>query len=217
MSDDQALNSLDRFRKQPGRLVLEEHGHCEVPAGCGGVVLRWRDPHAVLPVTLYLYAPVAADCFLDGVPLEQGRVDLAPGRHLLAVHLADVDLSGGLIMFAALHDPKEYQKVTPAEVVEEPMKVLSAADGSWKYVLDQPPDDWTAPAFDDAAWSALVRVATPKLEWQDHGSYQCSRCEEAGAVCLGLPSRKRKTLGRRSIWVRKAFDVPGPRWPEAEG
>ena len=29
----QRLNSLDRFRKQPGKLILEEHGSCEVPAG----------------------------------------------------------------------------------------------------------------------------------------------------------------------------------------
>jgi hypothetical protein len=44
-----ALNSLDRFRKHPGQLVLEEHGHCEVPAGCGGVVLRWRNPNPSPP------------------------------------------------------------------------------------------------------------------------------------------------------------------------
>lgn len=44
------LNSISRFSKQSPRLVLEEHGHCEVPAGCGGVVLRWRgadDPIAL--------------------------------------------------------------------------------------------------------------------------------------------------------------------------
>jgi hypothetical protein len=44
MSGEQRLNSLDRFRKQPGRLVLEEHSHCQVPAGCGGGVLRRRNP-----------------------------------------------------------------------------------------------------------------------------------------------------------------------------
>ena len=35
------LNGPDRYRKRSPRLVLEEHSHCEVPAGCGGVVLRW--------------------------------------------------------------------------------------------------------------------------------------------------------------------------------
>jgi sulfatase modifying factor 1 len=28
--------------------VLEAHSHCEVPAGCGGVVLQWRNPSAGL-------------------------------------------------------------------------------------------------------------------------------------------------------------------------
>ena len=50
MADEQQLNSLSRFRKQPGRLVLEEHGHCEVPAG-GGVVLRRRNP-VLLPMSV---------------------------------------------------------------------------------------------------------------------------------------------------------------------
>ena len=31
------LNSLDQFRKQSSRLVLEEHSHCEVPAGYLGM------------------------------------------------------------------------------------------------------------------------------------------------------------------------------------
>jgi len=66
MAENQHLNSLGRFRKQPGRLVLEEHSHCEVPTGCGGVVLRWRNPHAVLPVTMHLYTPVRATLLVDG-------------------------------------------------------------------------------------------------------------------------------------------------------
>ena len=37
------INTLSRYRGRPPRLVLEEHNHCEVPAGCGGVVLRWRN------------------------------------------------------------------------------------------------------------------------------------------------------------------------------
>src|SRR5947199_1939086 len=104
MSDQQQLNSVERFRKQPGRLVLEEHSHCEVPAGCGGVVLRWRNPLAALPVTVHLYAPVKPVCFLDGDELQTGRIDLVPGRHVAAVLLDNVDLSAGLLMFAATHD-----------------------------------------------------------------------------------------------------------------
>ena len=49
---EQQLNSLERFRKRSPRLLLEQYDSCEVPAGCGGVVLRWRDPHAARPVVV---------------------------------------------------------------------------------------------------------------------------------------------------------------------
>jgi hypothetical protein len=41
MNADLSLNSIDRYRKRSNRLILEEHRSCELPAGCGGVVLRW--------------------------------------------------------------------------------------------------------------------------------------------------------------------------------
>ena len=116
MADEQRLNSVERFRKQPGRLVLEEHSHCEVPAGCGGVVLRWRNPNSPLPVTVSLYTPVRAACFIDGNPLQTGKAYLTPGPHALAVAVEGVDLSAGLIMFAATHDSKHYQRSTRSEV-----------------------------------------------------------------------------------------------------
>jgi hypothetical protein len=231
MADGQQLNSLSRFRKQPGRLVLEEHDHCEVPAGCGGVVLRWRSPLAAVPVTLRLYTPVpAAACAIDGEPVRTGRVDLTPGTHALAVHLKDVELSAGLLMGTATHDPKRYQRTAPAEVVEPPFQLLTAADGTWKFTLDEPPADaWQRPAFDDGSWPALVQAPTPKLDWKDHGSYECRTCADAGAVCLGLPSpggpgeslpwwqrllraRPGKTvpLGKGSVWIRKEFVIPAP-------
>src|SRR5712691_2450458 len=139
------LNSLERFRKQPGRLVLEEHGHCEVPAGCGGVVLRWRNPFAALPVTIHLYTPVKAACFLDGAELPSGRPDLTPGPHVATIHLENVDLTAGLLMFAASHDPATYQKVLPAGVHERPVSVITAEDGTWKFSLDVPAtEEWKA-------------------------------------------------------------------------
>jgi len=49
-SDDLRLNSLDRFRKSKSGLTLEVYSSCEVPAGCGGAVLRWRRPGAPIMV-----------------------------------------------------------------------------------------------------------------------------------------------------------------------
>jgi hypothetical protein len=54
-SDDLRLNELQRYRKTSGRLALKVHSHCEVPAGCGGVVLRWRRPGAPIGIALFSY------------------------------------------------------------------------------------------------------------------------------------------------------------------
>jgi hypothetical protein len=206
MADEPRLNSLARFRKQPVRLVLEEHGHCEVPAGCGGVVLRWRNPLAAVNVTLYLYTPVEAECRLDGATFQTSHIDLSPGRHVLTVALPEVDLAGPLLMFVAAHEPKKYQQVRPAAVAERPFKVVSLADGTWKFSTQPPPEAWDAADFDDRAWSALAFVPTPRLGWGDHGAWQCHECTRQGAVCLGHAG----TAPNGRVWVRKVFEVPGP-------
>lgn len=240
MSEGQRLNSLDRFRKQSGKLVLEEHAHCEVPAGCGGVVLRWRNPRAAVPFTLHLYSPVRAACFIDGAQLRSGRLDLAPGRHVAAFVieevdvatfvLGDVDESIGLLLFAAVHDPKEVTNDPPQNAIERSVKVLSQDDGTWKFALQKPPtDEWTTLSFDDGDWPALVKARTPNPGTQDLGVYQCRHCTALGAACLGLPvlsdSGERTRFGRpllgpaadnpaslvkATVWVRKVFDVPAP-------
>src|SRR5438067_610618 len=74
---EQPISSLDRYRKRSARLVLEEHGSSVVPAGCGGVVLRWRNPQQTVPLVVYLYSPGQAQLFLDGALVESTGVDLA--------------------------------------------------------------------------------------------------------------------------------------------
>src|SRR5687768_6072864 len=53
---DLKLNGLSRYAKESPRLVLEEYGHCEVPAGCGGVVLRWRNPDQPIPMVVHSFS-----------------------------------------------------------------------------------------------------------------------------------------------------------------
>src|SRR5574339_211352 len=67
-SDDEALrlNTLHRFRKHSPRLLLQEYSHCEVPAGCGGVVLRWIDREGGLPVVVRVAALGPVRAWLDG-------------------------------------------------------------------------------------------------------------------------------------------------------
>lgn len=49
MSRDLELNSIDRYVKSSPRFVLEEHSHCEVPAGCGGGVWEWTADRHMAP------------------------------------------------------------------------------------------------------------------------------------------------------------------------
>jgi hypothetical protein len=85
------LNSLARYPKSSPLFVLEEHGHCEVPAGCGGVVLRWRNPRAGVPVHMWLYHEGDGALFLDGASLPSARPVVSFGEHVLAFELAVAD------------------------------------------------------------------------------------------------------------------------------
>jgi len=82
-SDDLRLNELQRYRKTSSRLALEVHSHCEEPAGCGGVVLRWRRPGAPIGISLLSYVSGSSEGpFLDGKRFDEQRMTLAPGREL---------------------------------------------------------------------------------------------------------------------------------------
>jgi hypothetical protein len=208
MAKEPELNSVDRFRKQPGRLVLEEYSHCEVPAGCGGVVLRWRNPLQAVPVTIYLYTPVKPTCLLDGVPLETGRVDLAPGPHVLAVTFESADAASGRILFAAAHDPAKRQASPGGEVEEAAFTIVTADNGTWKYAPGVAADDaWTRADFDDAHWPSLTACPTPNLGWGDYGAHACRAGAKLGAAFLRLPDGEASGVVR----IRKVFSIPSPR------
>ncbi len=226
MASEQRLNSLDRFRKDPGRLVLEEHSHCEVPAGCGGVVLRWRNPATLLSVIVFGYHAGKGSWLFDGDELANGRVDLQPGRHVIACALDSVDYSSGLILFAAITEPPASASRRRDETDSPSFKVVSASDGSWKFALEEPPNGWALPSFEDGSWPALAEVTAPTFTGDEEGSYQARRCLPQGAVCLGLPEPvspeavdplrnrllrlggKESAPGTGSIWIRKVFEVP---------
>jgi hypothetical protein len=215
MSDGQPLNSVARFRKRPARLVLESYSHCEVPAGCGGVVLRWRNPLAAVPAVVTLYTPVPAALLLDGAEAPTGRVDWAPGAHVAACALVGADLAGGLIMFAAVYDPAQQSKLAlaPDGLEEQPLQVLTAADGTWKYSLHPPPAGWDRPAFAAADWPALTAAPAPQLDWGAPGGYASRRCAALGAACLGLPPGAAAPLPEKgNIWIRKAFETHAARF-----
>lgn len=205
---EQQLNSLERFRKRSPGLVLEQHSHCEVPAGCGGVVLRWRDPRAARPLCVHVYTSGKSECWIDGEPLARGRAELAPGRHVLAIAVERG--ARARLLRAALLDPEGVRAHGPAGV-EVPIRVLSSADRSWKATLAPPPEGWQAPELDDSGWEALAACRMPEVRWDAPGAYQWRACEEAGASGLGFASLPPGEGEYGPVWVRKAFEVPTPR------
>ncbi|MGA2499722.1 MAG: hypothetical protein ABSH20_18450 [Tepidisphaeraceae bacterium] len=150
------LNQLPGQSKQESRLLLEEHSHCEIPAGCGGVVLRWRNPETGMPVRLWLLSPGKYEMFLDGVPMNSNRPIISFGRHLLSLRFTEATAGQGLFMFAAHFCP------TPSLDRNAPLNprqtLLSQPDGSWRHCVGDPSSDaWRSLDFDDSRWTPLIR------------------------------------------------------------
>jgi hypothetical protein len=195
------VNSLSRYSKESPLFILEEHGHCEVPAGCGGVVLRWRDPRVGVPVSLWLHSTGTARIYLDGSPPPSGRPVVPFGEHVLAFVLTDVDPAYAALRFAALYGH------LPTHLVANSVAVVrSAPDGTWRYTSVEPDDDgWMHPGFDDSGWSSMVeRDDEPVDEDQRRDAYRRKRLIEFGALPLGIDA------GGGTTWVRKAFTTHPP-------
>jgi hypothetical protein len=199
---DLQLNSLSRYRKRSDQFTLEVHSHCEVPAGCGGVVLRWINPRQTVPFLMRIYAPGPAEVFLDGTMPVSGTSLLSIGNHVVAIHLTQANLEQGLLMFAAF-STRERMGVTRQGPPVRELSVLSRADGSWRYTATQPVDDWRLPEFNDAAWQPMIDRPIARPDKKQPGSYQHQLLEETGAHALGLPL----DFGTREVWVRKTIVV----------
>lgn len=223
--EDLRINSAERFQKaEKSRLLLEEHSHCEVPAGCGGVVLRWVDPAAGLPIVLSVRAPTPLSVYLDGERVDSARLMLSFGEHLLALHWPspeerptpsetsddDDDLAldedddepvasaPPLLLCGAQFDQRGNNDPPALE------SLLSRGDGSWRATVAAPTGEaWRRDlAFDDSHWLPLSRAKLSQVEQ----SWAHERLSLLGAEPLALPQRPAGTL-----WLRKRFrlDEPG--------
>jgi hypothetical protein len=202
------LNSISRFAKQSARLVLEEHGPCEVPAGCGAVILRWRGPADPVPVKLWVLARGDYQAFLDGTALSSARPLVSPGQHVLALRLERSTDGELVLMFAGLTDEKHLElQASPG--TEPPALILSRPDGSWLYTTEEPADDtWMRPGFDASNWPAMVPEAPPQSDPERAESYWIDRMQEDGAQPIGVSSPV------NTIWVRKEFHLTARKRPE---
>lgn len=202
------LNSLSRYSKTSPLYVLEEYGHCEVPAGCGGVVLRWRDPREGIPLTLWLYTAGQCRFLLDGSPPISARPLVPYGAHVLAFEISEIDPAFMVLAFSGWYQPDDDMHVRTSGAAGAATSVLSAADGSWRYTFQEPADDaWTRTGFDDSEWPAMVLreerrpPADPK---RDPDRYRVDRVTQKGGAGLGVSAD-----GTR-VWVRKDFEISPP-------
>ncbi len=188
------INSVDRFSKKSAKLILEEHGHCEVPAGCGGVVLRWINPEQSLPILLRMYTRVDASVYIDGETIASSSPLIAKGRHVLAIILSPVARDGeAAFLFAAI------DKKTSVPIV------LSVIDGTWKFTSATPPDQrWMNVGFDDSSWQGLTSIPLRKPDPRaDEGSFAYEEIANAGGQVIGV-----QTYGE-TVFVRREFEVKG--------
>jgi hypothetical protein len=202
---DLNLNSLGRYAKQSSRLVLEQHSHCEVPAGCGGVVLRWRSEISDLPVLLHSFASGKSNLFIDGQSPASSRSMISVGDHVLSLVLGEVP-KDAILAVAAVHDASRVPLVS--QQLGEVLHVLSDADGTWKSTTIPPADDqWMKSGFDDSSWVALEAAQPPVLEKrrgytrENIWEIRLQMALDAGAKCLRIET----PTGQ--MWVRKAFRV----------
>lgn len=215
MSDQNLkLNSLSRYSKQSPNFILEEYSQCEVPAGCGGVVLRWRNPNVALPLLVKLYAVGKYKAYLDGDPITVGRPLVPFGEHVLAIEISGTDQRYVALVCTATYDEAERDGVRRSRDTGQKVQIATAADGTWKYTTLPPTDDvWKRPEFDDSTWSAMV----PKNAWRpptksgfDQGKWEAERMAGARAIPIGFNEEASR------IWVRRRFHLHRREEPESE-
>ena len=200
---DLKLNSLPRHSKTSSQFILEEHGHCEVPAGCGGVVLRWRNPNDGIPLQIWPYAAGKFEMFLDGVTPSSGRPVVPWGRHVWSFAISEINPERAALMCAAIYDEKVARIKTTGPSVE-PVAIVSKPDGTWKYTISEPPDSkWMTLDYDDSSWLALLpkEIDPAALERTNRDSYRIRKLQGLGAEPLGVVESGTK------FWIRKAFSL----------
>jgi hypothetical protein len=204
--DELRLNRLSayRYRKTSSRLALEVHSHCEVPAGCGGVVLRWRAADEPVGVSFSFWTNAAQKpvVTVDGEPLGEQRTVVDPGAHVVALQVsldgdashAAVDVASFRVLGRAHLDPDIGSALST--------NARSAADGRWRMTTSPPPAGWQRLTFVDDAWAVLVPRAAPTPGQNDWSlRYMTER-----ATCLGAPDTL-ASLGGRTAWMRWHFNV----------
>lgn len=199
MSREPELNSLDRYVKSSPRFVLEEYGHCEVPAGCGGAVLRWRNRFTSIPVELNMAVVGAQDWEVrfDGAQVRTTSALLPPGRHVCMITVAGV-VEAEFAFLVWLQSP---------DFPAAPLGWTPGPPGMWRVSGHEPtPEAWTDPDVDVASWPGCEPT---QIADDSQTPYSVHRLQNLGAQPLTAPRGVADDVGPR-LWLRAVFDVPAP-------
>jgi hypothetical protein len=191
MDRELRLNSVDRYVKRSPHFVLEEHSHCEVPAGCGGVVLRWRNPATAIPVQLKLWVSpsVRSTVRIDRAVPSSSRPLLPSGRHVLVLEMQPEAGVPIRIVFGAT--------VESSQATE----LLSRPGPEWRWTATEPPREaWEQPEFDDSEWPTMTTATATKKEREN---YTVRELLQKGALMI-------TAAATGPVWIRALLDVAPP-------
>lgn len=203
-SDDEEalrLNTLHRFSKHSSRLLLQEYSHCEVPAGCGGVVLRWIERDGGLPAILRMAALGPTRCWLDERERISSTVELHAGEHVLALAVSELPrVNTPLAMRLDVNLPSNSATL-----------LRSAADARWWVTIAEPSGDWLRLGYDAAqhGWSRASEHPAHEAEVPQEQRWRWSALtREPYADRPQLPAAARPlALPGTQAWLRCEFTL----------
>ncbi|HMY21616.1 MAG TPA: hypothetical protein PKA58_35080 [Polyangium sp.] len=197
------VNAWDRYTKSSERLVLEEYSSCEVPAGCGGAIMRWIHPGDALPLHFWFYSSGKSEgVFLDGTALASPCTDVRKGRHILAGSFTPNDNAQPLLAVALRFGDTDtvFSEPERSRAIGQKIEILSGKTAHIVGTTLAPTNDsWKQLDFDDSAWkemmSKAVKIPRPEQDWH------LDQVEKTGAQRIALA----KARGR--LWFRCVFEV----------
>ncbi|MGC4113968.1 MAG: hypothetical protein QM765_04780 [Myxococcales bacterium] len=203
--EDLRLNTLHRFQKHSPRLTLQVHSHCEVPAGCGGVVLRWVDPDAGFGAVLQVQPRDGARAWLDGTEVTTSHLNLDYGEHVLALRVVPLTVTLEAKRFLLFSGKKAGHPFACALASDAPRNppappATATTQRGWR-ASAVAPAGWTEPGFDDRAWSELgpCRVDVAQSDSTQRWAFT-TLARDAHAQLLELPDAS-------EVFVRHRFQV----------
>jgi hypothetical protein len=191
---DLRINTLDRYVKRSERLILESYSSCEVPLGCGGALCRWIDPTQSIPLLLTMdLGDREATVLLDGERKENARIDVSPGKHVLALIFAEVD---GPLSLRLKLDYDKTRVIAGALDERKQPSLVTRDDGTWYATTRTPVDGWATSTHPVDGWLALraMPIPTRKHPFWNESAF-------AAAASIGLET------SAKTVWVRRVFKL----------